>query len=257
VNKGIDCDVFQDQLDALKAGSLSDEGMAQLRLHSDSCSECAMSLRVHEHLTASTSADLEMAVPDGFADSIWPGVEAELAVRRSQRPDRRWDLRGRAWLLPVMAAAMLALAVASGLVFTELTRVKARERVLAQTVAEQQRWLAELEERTSANTNVLAAGLASRGWARALTRREEMSIAELGELLRRVPARATVLTTAQAETLMGVVSLWAPPGWKQAISEIEVGDGVRAGELVEILESLDVDREMTLRTSRILGLIRG
>ena len=257
MKKGIDCDIFHDQLDALKAGSLSDEGLEQLRLHGDGCSECAVSLRIHGHLAASTSADLEASVPDGLAASIWPGVEVELAARRSEHPDRRSELRGRIWLLPVMAAATVALAVASGLLYAELTRVQTRERVLAQMVAEQQGWLAELDERTSANTTALAAGLASRGWARALSRREQMSIAELSELLRRLPARATVLTTSQAETLMGAVPLWAPPGWRSAIGEIEVGDGVRAGELVEILETLNVDPDMTLRTSRILGLVRG
>jgi len=257
VKKGIDCNIFHDQLDALKAGSLSEEGLEQLRLHSDGCSECAVSLRVHEHLAASSSADLEASVPDELAASIWPGVEAELAARRSRHPDIRSELRRRTWLLPVMAAATVALAVASGLLFKELTRAQARERALAQTVAEQEAWLAELDERTSANTAALAVGLASRGWARALSRREQMSIAELSELLRRLPARATVLTTSEAETLMGAVPLWAPPGWRSAIGEIEAGDGIRAGELLEILETLDVDPDVTLRTSRILGLLRG
>jgi len=255
--KGIDCDVFHDQLDALKAGSLSEDGLEQLRLHSDSCPECAVSLRVHAHLSASTLADLEAAVPNELAASVWHGVEAELAVRLPGRSSGRAGRRRITWLVPAMAAATLLLAVATGLSFTELTRVQARERVLAQTVADQQRWLAELDERTSANSTALASGLAARGWVRALSRREQMSVAELSELLRRLPARATVLTTSQAETLMSAIQLWTPPGWRSGIGEIEIRDGVRAGELVEILETLEVDPDMTLRTSRILGLFRG
>ena len=84
-----------------------------------------------------------------------------------------------------------------------------------------------------------------------------MSVAELSDLLRRLPTRATVLTTSQAETLMSAIQLWTPPGWESAISEIEIRDGIRAGELVEILETLDVDPDMTLRTSRILDLFKG
>jgi len=256
VKKGNDCDVFHDQLDALNEGSLSEEGVEQLRLHAESCSECGMSLRVNEHL-APTLADLEVAVPDELAASVWPGVEAELAVRRSKNSGGRLVRRGRTWLAPSMAAATLLLGVATGLLFKELTRVQARERALAQTVAVQQRWLAELDQRTSSNASALAAGLAGPGWARALPRREQMTVAELNELLGRLPARTTVLSTAQAEILMGAILLWTPPGWESAISEIEIGDGVRAGELVEILETLDVDPSLTFRTSRLIDLFRG
>jgi hypothetical protein len=156
-----------------------------------------------------------------------------------------------------MAAATVLLAVATGLLFKELTRVQARERVLARTVAEQQMWLTDLDDRTSTNANVLAAGLAGRGWTRALSRREQISVAELSELLQRLPARTTVLTTAQAEMLMEAVPLWTPSGWKGAIGEVETQDGIRAGELLELLERWDVDPDMTLRTSRLLGLLRG
>ena len=257
MKKDNDCEVFHDQLDALQQGDLSEEGLEQLRRHAGTCSECAMSLRVHEHLAVSTLADLEAAVPHGLTESVWRGVKAELADRRGS-PSGEGRGGGRAtWLVPAMAAAILALAVATGVSFTELTRVQARERVLARTLAEQQTWLAELDERTSANANVLASGLAGRGWARALSRRERITLAELSELLRRLPARTTVLTAAQAETLMGVAPLWAASGLEGAIGEAEIGDGVRADELLEMLERLNVDPDMTLRTSRIIGLLRG
>jgi RNA polymerase sigma factor (sigma-70 family) len=256
VKKGIDCDVFHDQLDALKEGSLSEEGLEQLRLHADACSECAMSLKLHEHL-ASALTNLEAAVPDELVASVWPGVEAEVNVKRSEHPGDRSVRRGRSWLVPTLAAATLLLGVATGLLYKELTRVQARERVLAQTVTAQQSWLAELDQRTSANATALEAGLSGPGWARALPRREQMTIAELSDLLRRMPARATVLTTSQAETLLGAIPVWTPPGWRNAIGEIDIRDGVRAGELVEILDTLGVDPEMTLRTSRVLDLFRG
>ncbi len=256
MKKGIDCDVFHDQLDALKEGSLSEEGLEQLRLHADACSECAMSLKLHEHL-ASALTNLEAAVPDELVASVWPGVEAEVNVKRSEHPGDRSVRRGRSWLVPTLAAATLLLGVATGLLYKELTRVQARERVLAQTVTAQQSWLAELDQRTSANATALEAGLSGPGWARALPRREQMTIAELSDLLRRMPARATVLTTSQAETLLGAIPVWTPPGWRNAIGEIDIRDGVRAGELVEILDTLGVDPEMTLRTSRVLDLFRG
>ncbi len=253
MKKGTDCDVFHDQLDALKAGSLSDEGLDQLRVHGGCCPDCAESLRVHEHLSAKTIVELEAAVPADLLASVWPRVEAELSGRRSGRVDGRRTN----WLIPAMAAATVVLAIATGLLFTELTKVRERERVLARTVSEQQQWLAELDERTSVNTSVLAAGLAGRGWARALSRREQMSVADLSDLLQRLPARATILTASQAEELSSAIPVWAPPAFRSAIGEIDMRDGIRAGDLLRILESLELDPDVTLRTSRIIGLFRG
>ena len=68
--KNPDCDVFQDQLDALQASALPEEGMEQLRLHAESCGDCAVLLRLHEHLVTPSLAELEAAVPDELADEI-------------------------------------------------------------------------------------------------------------------------------------------------------------------------------------------
>ena len=50
MSKDVDCQVFRDQLDALVQGALPEEGARQLRLHVADCPECAMQLKVQEHL---------------------------------------------------------------------------------------------------------------------------------------------------------------------------------------------------------------
>jgi hypothetical protein len=258
VKKAIDCDVFQDQLDALDEGTLPDEGWEQLRLHAASCPECAMLLKMHEHTAAPSRADLEAVVPDDLLASMLPRVEAAIGERQavSIRDWRRG--RGPGWLVPAMAAAIVLLALGVGFLFTQLQQLQGSEQVLARQVVEQQRWLAELDVRMSANAVVRTAALAGRtAWERALARRQNVSVAELGDMLRRVPASATVLSASQLQALIGGVPSWARAGWSEALSDVDRGDGIQAGELRQLLQALPVDPERTMPTARIFGLLKG
>ena len=78
MKKEIDCQVFEDQLDALLDGSLPDEGIGQLQLHALSCPDCAMLLRVHEHLALPSLEELEAGVPEELLTSMWPRIEVEV-----------------------------------------------------------------------------------------------------------------------------------------------------------------------------------
>jgi hypothetical protein len=258
VKKAIDCDVFQDQLDALDEGTLPDEGMEQLRLHAASCPECATLLEIHEHTAAPSRAGLEAAVPQDLLASMWPRVRAATHERQvvSDRDSRRG--RGPGWLVPAMAAATILLALGVGALFTQLRQLQGREQALAQQVVEQQRWLAELDVRMSSNAVVRTAGLAGRTtWERALARRQNVSITELSDMLRRVPASATVLSASQLQTVIGGGPSWAHAAWSDALSTVDGGDGIQAGELLQLLQALPVDPERTMPTARILGLLKG
>ena len=78
MKKDVDCLVFEDQLDALVAGGLPVEGLEQLRLHAFSCPDCAMLLKVKEHLTRPSLEGLEAAVPVGPGQCILHGPVAGL-----------------------------------------------------------------------------------------------------------------------------------------------------------------------------------
>jgi hypothetical protein len=253
-----DCDVFQDQLDALEAGALPEEGMEQLRAHADSCGDCAMLLRVHEHLVAPPLGDLEAAVPDELVASVWPRVRGEIATGESARLRESRGWQGWSWLAPAMAAATLLLFIGSGLMYQEMRELRRRENALVQQVAQQERWLAELDLRTSTDPVVRTAGLAGRAaWERALARRKSVSVAELAGMLRSLPANTTILSASQAEALAGSLPFWIVSALNGTLERIEAENGVQAGELSQLLEDLDVGFERRVPTARILALFRG
>ena len=129
---------------------------------------------------------------------------------------------------------------------------------MAQQVVEQQRWLAELDVRMSSNAVVRTAGLAgTTSWERALARKQNVSITELGDMLQRVPASATVLSASQLEALVGGVPSWTQATWSEPLSDIDRDDGIQAAELLQLLQALPVDPGRTMPTARILGLLRG
>lgn len=121
MKKEIDCQVFEDQLDALLDGSLPDEGIGHLQLHALSCPDCAMLLRVHEHLALPSLEELEAATPEELVASMWSTVEAEVGpmVEGVVKEGKKEGLGGVSagtpgvhrfpWLVPTLAAASIVL----------------------------------------------------------------------------------------------------------------------------------------------------
>ncbi len=257
MKKGIDCEVFQDQLGALEDGPLPEEGIEQLRLHAGSCAVCAMLLRMHEHLVVRSQADLEAAVPDELVASMWPRVQAEIATQQTLRLRESRSRRAWSWLVPTMAAATILLFIGTGFLFAELSKLRERERLLVQQVVEQRRWLAELDQRTSASAIARTAGLAgSATWERVLSRRERLSLSELSDLLASVPSGTTILGAIDLEELAGNTPLWRTAAWRELLDGIETEDGVQAGELLRLIQAMDVDPRMSISTARLLRISR-
>jgi hypothetical protein len=253
-----DCEVFQDQLDALQAGVLSEDGMEQLRLHADSCEDCSVLLTVHEHLVALPLGDLEAAVPDELVASVWPRVRADIATGESARLRESRGWQGWSWLAPAMAAATLLLFIGSGLMYQEVRELRRRETSLVQQVAEQERWLAELDQRTSADPVARTAGLAGRPtWERALARRKSVSVAELAGMLGSLPTSTTIFDASELEALYGNLPYWLAMVVRDAAAEVRTGDGLQAGELAQLVEGLGVDPSRRISTARLLALAGG
>lgn len=258
MGKKTDCDVFQDQLDALRDGALPGTVVEQLHRHAASCPNCAMILRLHEHLASPSPGDLEPVVPDELVASVWPRIQAEIATNepagiRELRGWRHWG-----WLVPALAAATLLLFVSSALLFREVRGLRQREIALAQQIAEQEQRLAELDVRTSSHAVVRTAGLAGRAvWARALQRRRSVSISELAEMLRALPASTTIFGALELEALNESARFWTASALSDALAEVGTDDGIQAGELLRLLEALDLDPERRIPTARILAIAWG
>jgi len=276
MSKDVDCQVFGDQLDALVKGTLPDEGMRQLRLHADTCLECATQLRVQEHLARPSLEELEARVPDALLASMWFRVEQSVKeeagagagevpvpVEEPRSPagrderKRRIEPRPRVgWLIPTLAAASLLLLFSTGFLVHELGRLRDREAILAQQVAEQQRWLSELEVGPSADPVARMAALAGRNpWLRALSRQETISVQGLRTLLERMPGDRMVMSRGQLDAAVRSRTLPVPPPLREALRGIEGRDGARARDLLRALERMELSPELRLPTTDLIRLL--
>lgn len=255
MKRNIDCEVFQDQLDRLVKGTLAEDMVAQLRRHADSCADCAALLDLQRRLSVSSRADLEAAVPDEYVTTMWDRVRADIASQGARRGSRGGGRPASRWLVPGLAAASVLLLLVTGLLVRELKRLQAREQVLAQQVADHERWLTELDTRTRGGPIARTAALAgSQVWERLLSRRESVSVAELEALLASLPARALVLSVDEWQGLEGTVPFGMRSVWAGATSVVESEDGVQAAELLGLLNALDLEPDRRVSTARILAL---
>ncbi len=257
MKRNIDCHIFQDQLEDLQRGGLAEEVAAQLRAHAGSCPDCAMLLQLMERLAVPTREDIEVAVPDAYVTSMWDRVQFAVAAEDNALDSRIGSRRAPRWLVPTLAAASLSLLLATGLLLGELRRMRDREQVLVQQIAEHERWLTELDRRTRSDLVARTAGLVgSQAWERLLSRWERVSIGDLEALLARLPARATVLSAAEWEALQGTLPLAFGSVWSRATEAVEAGDGVQAAELLDVLVALDLEPDRRVSTARLLALKR-
>ena len=285
--KNVDCRVFEDQLDALVEGQLPPEGVRQMRRHAESCPDCAMQLKVQEHLALPSLEELEERVPDEMVASMWDRVrrdagpelgagtrsvaEVEAAAggqthgrgrerEHFRRPGQAGDNGSGpgpfGWLVPTLAAATVALLFATGFLFWEMRQLRAREDVLAQQVVEQRRWLAELEVSAGADPVARTAALAGRSpWVRALSRQETISLEGLRSLLRAMPGDRVLLEAERLEAVRRSPAPLTPPLLREVLARIQGDDGVRARDLLRALETLDVGPETTVPVSELVDLV--
>jgi hypothetical protein len=251
MSKDVDCQVFGDQLDALVKGTLPEEGMRQLRLHAESCPECAMQLRVQEHLALPSLEELEARVPEALLASMWSRVEERV------KGEARVEIRPRfGWIIPTLAAATLILFFSTGFLFHELGRSRDREAIMAQQVVEQQRWLSELELGPSADPVARTAALAGRNpWLRALSRQEIISVQGLRTLLERMPGDRIVMTRGQLDATVRNRTLPLPPPLREVLRGIEDREGARARDLLRALDEMELSPELTFPTTDLIRIL--
>lgn len=267
--KDIDCQIFEDQLDSLQAGTLAEEGLRQLRLHASSCPECAMSMKVLEHLALPSLEELEKEVPDDLLAGVWQGVVAGIDPSAetshgdaSGGPPSR---RSTTWLLPTLAAASMALLFSTGFLFLELKRSETRSVRLAGQMAD----LQEEIDRSDANgewiqrTAQLAGNRRSRARALdyALAGQEGVTVATLVELLGRYPEDMVLFEASEIESLLGM-SVRPPPELRRLLSSLAVGlttlddpREVRAGELAKWLATSGLPQDLVVPKSPLLALL--
>jgi hypothetical protein len=265
VNENVDCRVFEEQLDGLVAGELTDDGVRNLRAHALECPDCAMLLKVHEHLFLPSLEELATSVPQEHLDSMWSAVATgvkwdPIAQRSAGRPKHRLG-----WIIPALAAASVALLFSTGFLFSELRQSASRETALAERMGDLEQGLADLGARTDWIERTGRLASAGRRSARVvdflLTGKESLTVADLQALLDRYPSDMIVLEASRVEDLT-TSNTPPPPEFREVLSLIAEAhsdrgghQGVRAGDLKEWLEESDLPPDLVLPKAHILELL--
>ncbi len=273
MKKEIDCQVFEDQLDTLVGGGLQDEGIGQLRVHALSCPDCAMLLRVQEHLSLPLLEELEAAVPEALLGSLWPRVQAGTTAPASQaRPAiptpvsaKPLGVRRIPWLVPTLAAASAILLFSTGFLLSELRQTQARGNEMAGQIMELERGMAELDARTEWVERTARLAGSGRNRARALNYalagQESITVEALVELLEKYPADMVLFKASQLQSLLGP-SVRPPPELRElfglladALTTLGERNEVRAGDLARWLATSGLPPDMVVPKSPLIELL--
>jgi hypothetical protein len=257
VNEEWGCEVLGERLEALVAGTLPADEAARLREHAAACRDCAALIEIEEHLASPPLEELEAAVPAEWAAGMWGSVRSEIAVRESRRRREWGGWRAPRWAVPAAAAAMLALLGGAGFLARELAVLRQRERMLVLELEQQRQWLAELDVRTAAAAAARGAGpTTAAGWERLLARREPVSGSEVKALLAGLPADATLLSAVEVHRVLRRIPYVRIAGWDEALREAGAEDGLQAGELLRLVDTLGIDLERGVSVARLRVIAR-
>jgi hypothetical protein len=205
--------------------------------------------------TPDTLEALEAQVPDEWVTGMWDAVQGARA-RSATSPAR--PRRARRWVMPALAAAVVALLFANGLTFQALRRARAHETDLATQLLDQQRRLAALEESGARGplrgNRVARSMLPGRdAWVRSLESGGELTLDDLRALLGELPAGTPIMDGAQAGSRAGARLL--PGAWRQAFTELDTTGPLTAGDLLDILNRLDLPGSTSVPRARLIQLL--
>ncbi|HSG29477.1 MAG TPA: hypothetical protein VLA34_13440 [Candidatus Krumholzibacterium sp.] len=238
----IDCERFQDILDATLPGLPRGDSLDILEKHARSCAECAMILRVHLDLARTSEEELAGAVPEGLAGGMWEKVTGAIS-RPGAGPDRPRDQRR--WFGPAVAglsAAVVLLVLVSVFLLAEISRMRTNERSLHARLSSQEEKLATLiRERSSASGALNASGNRETGWRLAAFFSGGITVAELSDAISGMDPASTLLGPAE-------FSEAAAPGWTMKRTAgpivtpgVDLSDGLQAGEALILLRRTGID----------------
>ncbi|UCC25550.1 MAG: hypothetical protein JSU98_00370 [Gemmatimonadales bacterium] len=258
----VDCRVFEDQLERLVDGTLADVARDLLEAHGEACTTCGRQLELKRHLAGPSLAELEARVPLHVVDGMYGrvrdalGADASASAREAQpqsvRPGRPAGLRGWSSLrVPLLAAASLILLVATGALGLQLREARLREARLELDLEAQRARVAGL--RTLAGGSRGASSAPS--WLRLLSQQETITVAELVELLDRVPSDRVIVSEARFRLLKSRPSSRMSRMVDGLLDRVPAGEALRATDLLQAIDEASVRRDLTLPTAELVDLL--
>ncbi len=152
------------------------------------------------------------------------------------------------------AAAAVVLLLGIGALLHQVRTLQIREDALVQQLAQQERWLAELDPQPGASPRARTAALgASTSLERLLARRERVTVAEVEAALGQLPPGTTIVQASQFRRLARRITYGAAGELEVGLSTVDVDDGLQADELLRLLEDWDLDPARSVGTSRIFS----
>lgn len=246
----VTCEFVHDRLEGFAAGTLSDSEFLQIIGHVDHCHDCAVLLRMQQHTSAISATELEARVPDSLVDTMYGRVMETVEEKAHGRSwlSRLWPKQES--LVPALAAAIVVLLIGGGMMFNELRQLQQSERQLVARIDRQERMIGSPAGWNGGD----GLGLPGRNLRRVLTRHEDTSVEELLIVLRQLPPEITLLDPQETASLLGRFTRRAGSAWKEALREIEPGDGLQIEEMLQLIRSLDPDPYSRIPTARLLSL---
>jgi hypothetical protein len=255
-----ECERYQDTLDRLFEGTASEEDERRLRGHTRTCPDCAVLLDLHRRLRGPSLAELEAAVPEELVSGMWRQVDADVSRQEWREAGRRGRSSIWRWVAAAQAAAVVILAAGAVYLFGEVETLKGREADLAERMSSQQQSLSELDQRTATGPRRSRNYTASADWERRLDATGDVTVAEVTQYLRRLPADSPVLNARETRRLLSSLPAGLPGAPSAAylgdLSGITAGDGLQAGEALALIDALDLDPTYRLPSSRIMSLTK-
>lgn len=270
------CESFEKLLDRQAAGDLTPEETHWLSQHARQCADCAMLLRIRDHLAAPSTEVLAEDLPADADARMWHAVAAQ--TRTPAAAGRRsapwWQAANpQRWLAPVFATALLLLLIGNLLLIGELRRIHHREQELASQLAQIENRLpvagqpAEIATLAGGFTagrrpGILAAatrGARSRidvSIGRWLPDRESLTASELRAELSQIPPRITLLSRYDAELLLEHLAARSPLGIGALLKHVQIEDGLQTEEVLRLLDQLLPDAEQSISREQLRRAVR-
>lgn len=256
MSNNTDCEQFQDVMDELFEGAATGDAVEQLREHAASCPDCAMLLKMSEHLKGSSLSELEAAVPDRLVEEMWPRVELDVMRDEWRKKGEKGRPSVWRWVAAAQAAAIVLLAIGAAMLFGELNETQRRETALTGQVASQEQRLAAVELWTSITAAPSAHPTGGPAWKRQLADMENITVAEAVRYLERLPEDDLVLDVRGTKRLMMQLPYAVSGVPPDALTDISINDGLQAGEALRLIAALGLDPSQQFPAGRISGLSR-
>ncbi len=252
------CERFAELVDQLEDPRLGAAELARVTAHAESCAACAALLRIREHFAEPDLETIEAAVPEKLVSEMWPRV-AEATQRTGTgpiplaSPRKRWG--AIRWLAAAAVVLIIGLTGGGAYLWGRNVELTQRERQLSERLDQQERHIESMVEiatasvaRSHRDTPLLRLGGPFAG-------DEQISTGELRDRLAELPPDTRIMNSGELRTLGARLPRLRASAVGRSIAEYTASGGLQAGELLSLIDALDLDPSTRISARGLANLI--